>query len=90
MSFQGKGAAKEAMKRVRKLIISFLCLTSLIVCTMVCIYEVYNSYLSSDPKNLVTYHQAYATGSNADYLIKNSGIATSGDATATDEIANRK
>ena len=56
------------MKHIRKMILSVLCMIAVCSATAVCLYEVYNSYLSADPKNIVTYHAA-ATQKDADFSI---------------------
>ena len=86
----------DKMKVFIKLTMSLLCLGLIIACTIISFYEVYNSYLAEDPKNIVTYHQAAvnndsryrqlpdkATEDDADMVvIINDAVATPEEATS--------
>lgn len=65
------------MKRILKIILSCFCLVSVGGCMYICLYEIYNSYFSEEPKNIVTYHNA--TRSNADSNFQNLDKTEIGD-----------
>ncbi len=50
------------MNKVLKVLVSVSCFLAIAGCTLICLYEVYNSYISSDPRNIETYHQAAVNG----------------------------
>ncbi|MGN0165200.1 MAG: trypsin-like peptidase domain-containing protein [Lachnospiraceae bacterium] len=52
------------MKKLFKFVLSCCCLVAVGGCAYICLYEIYNSYFSDEPKNIVTYHKA--TSSTAD------------------------
>ena len=49
---------KFTMTKILKVLVSVSCFLAIAGCTVICLYEVYNSYISSDPRNIETYHQA--------------------------------
>ena len=59
------------MTKILKVLVSISCFLAIAGCTVICLYEVYNSYISSDPRNIETYHQAAINGS-----VKGIGKAT--------------
>lgn len=70
-----------------KTMLSVLCFLAIGACTAICLYEVYNSYISKDPKNVVTYRQLmqnskeYALDYKASEDYATPGIATADSAT---------
>ena len=74
------------MKKLFKILFSVACFALIVGCTVICIYEVYNSFLSSDPRNIEVYHQM---ADKSDFFAT-SGIATNDTATpeeATTDVA---
>lgn len=65
------------MRKILKIILSCFCLVSVGGCVYICLYEIYNSYFSEEPKNIVTYHNA--TQSNADSNFQNIDKTEIGD-----------
>ena len=37
--------------------LSVFCFLAIAACTVICLYEVYNSYISKEPKNVITYRE---------------------------------
>ena len=80
------------MKKLFKHLISAACFFAIVACTFICTYEVYNSFLSSDPRNIEIYHQMASEKSDffATYDKASPEIATPDSATpdvATEDTA---
>ena len=91
------------MNKVLKVLVSVSCFLAIAGCTLICLYEVYNSYISKDPRNIETYHKAAVNGldksnkatadvaspDDAVWLASPKDAGANGNGTAFDTMAGR-
>ena len=78
------GVIKEGMTmKFLKTMLSVLCFLAIGACTVICLYEVYNSYISKDPKNVITYRQLMQDSKEYSY-----GYKATEDIAITEEVAS--
>ena len=70
------------MKFLRTML-SVLCFLAIGACTVICLYEAYNSYIAKEPKTVITYRHL-ATQDNGDF---SSGYTKATEDTASSDVA---
>ena len=63
-----------------------MCLAAILFCAGVSVYEIYNSYIAEEPKNITVY-QTLATLNNTGKATDGDAKASPGDALATEDDA---
>lgn len=74
------------MKKLMRGLFTAMCLAAILFCAGVSVYEIYNSYIAEEPKNITVY-QTLATLNNTGKATDGDAKASPGDALATEDDA---